>query len=492
MSLFGFPTQRRGVVLLTCLLVLGACTSLLIGMVGITRAELARGTILVEQELVRALTTAALVYAKEQVRNDDPGCDHLAEPWAQAVNLGAEGCFVKLQEIVGYPVEVTCRIVDEAGKLNIATAATSSLIQVGLEDYLGVIQDWVDADDDASSGGAESDYYERTPPYYRCKNKAIEFIEELVFLRNVTLSVVEGEDVNGNGVLDPCEQDGDDTYPSDNGDDVLDLGARDLLTARGDGRINLNTAPVAVLKAIPGIREETAVAIDEWRRGPDAAEHARRIRLLGLGPEREAQSVREQLLIEALLSRKLGAKLFISPKAMVEWYEKNKDLLAGPEVRIARVMTVRAGPTGDAAAKTKIAGLRRKVLLGGDFAELARKHSAGPWAGKGGLLDPMSRNNSGNVFAERVFQLKKPGDVTDIFVTAAGLHFLKLEAVRPGEVPAFKEVQGRIRRRLGEKLRAKHITELAQQARRKTTVRVFWHNISWQAPPRTPPEPASP
>ena len=98
----------------------------------------------------------------------------------------------------------------------------------------------------------------------------IEFIEELVFLRNVTLSVVEGEDVNGNGVLDPCEQDGDDTYPSDNGDDVLDLGARDLLTARGDGRINLNTAPVAVLKAIPGIREETAVAIDEWRRGPDA------------------------------------------------------------------------------------------------------------------------------------------------------------------------------------------------------------------------------
>lgn len=237
---------------------------------------------------------------------------------------------------------------------------------------------------------------------------------------------------------------------------------------------------------------QVRTAVAGRRRGPDAAEHARRIRLLGLGSEQEAQSVREQLLIEALLSRKLGAKLFISPKAMVEWYEKNKDLLAGPEVRIARVMTVRAGPTGDAAAKTKIAGLRRKVLLGGDFAELARKHSAGPWAGKGGLLDPMSRNNSGNVFAERVFQLKKPGDVTDIFVTAAGLHFLKLEAVRPGEVPAFKEVQGRIRRRLGEKLRAKHITELAQQARRKTTVRVFWHNISWQAPPRTPPEPASP
>jgi len=201
--------------------------------------------------------------------------------------------------------------------------------------------------------------------------------------------------------------------------------------------------------------------------------------------------MREQLLVERLLARKLGAKLFVAPGAVSAWYKKNKDLLAGPEVRVARVMTAEGGPktagpkgagaaTAAATARAKIKRLRERVLGGADFAKLARDGSAGPWAKKGGLLEPMEQGDSGPVFAERVFGLAKPGDVTEIFETDAGLHFLRLEEVRPGKVPSFKDAQEAIRTRLQAELRAKHVSELARELRRKTAVRVFWRHIPWR------------
>ncbi len=219
--------------------------------------------------------------------------------------------------------------------------------------------------------------------------------------------------------------------------------------------------------------DRVRAAITERRSGPGAAAYARQVRLTGLTPEQETQRMRDQLLIEAILSRKVGAKLFVAPKAVFAWYEKNKDLLAEPEVRLARVMTVEAG----ANAREEITKLRQSVLKGEDFAQLARERSAGPWAPKGGLLDPMMRGVSGSVFAEGVFNLHKVGDVGDVFETEVGFHFLKLEEARPGKVPGFKEAQDGIRRRLAAKLRAKHITELAREMRRRTVVRTFWRNI---------------
>lgn len=223
--------------------------------------------------------------------------------------------------------------------------------------------------------------------------------------------------------------------------------------------------------------DRARAAVVERRRGPGAAEYVRRTRLLGLTPAEEVEWMREQLLIEELLVRKIGAKLFVAPKAVREWYEKNRDLLAEPEVRVARVMTIETGP----GAREKITKLRQSVLKGADLAGLARKHSAGPWAARGGLLGPMVKDVSGSVFAERVFNLEKAGDLSEVFETKLGLHFLKLEEIRLGKAPGLKEAQDGIRLRLAGKLRAKHISELAQQARRKAVVRTFWRNIPFSS-----------
>lgn len=48
-------------------------------------------------------------------------------------------------------------------------------------------------------------------------------------------------------------------------------GLRDLMTAFGDGRINVNTAPAGVLVTIPNVTEEDAETIVAWREGDDGA-----------------------------------------------------------------------------------------------------------------------------------------------------------------------------------------------------------------------------
>jgi len=226
--------------------------------------------------------------------------------------------------------------------------------------------------------------------------------------------------------------------------------------------------------------EDLARALEATRSGPGAKEHQREAALLGLTRDQEVERVRESLLIQELLRRKLGAKLVVTPDAIREWYEKNKDLLASPEVRAARVITLRPQRKEDAAATNeKLTGLRRRAMSGEDFAALARERSQDPWAGRGGRLDPMQRGLSGSIFAERVFALGKPGDVSEPFETNAGLHLLRLEDITPKKVPSFEEAQPAVRERVFQELSAKLLAELAGELRRKTPVRVFWSEIPW-------------
>ncbi len=226
------------------------------------------------------------------------------------------------------------------------------------------------------------------------------------------------------------------------------------------------------------VREEQVTeTLATWREGKGAEDYARRVELMGLSPEQERRRARDQLHIEALLAQKVGAKLFVPPKSVAEWYTRNKDLLALPETRVARVMTAEVGKRPAEEARAEIDALRQKVLDGADFAALAKERSGGPWAEQGGLLEPMLKGQSGVIFADRVFGIAKPGDVTDVFESGGALHFLRLEEVRPGKVPTFEEARDGIRQRLRDELWEKHVDAFTAKARRETPIRVFWHHL---------------
>lgn len=127
----------------------------------------------------------------------------------------------------------------------------------GMTDELAdAILDFIDADETAREFGCESDYYESLSPPYPAKNSPLESLDELLLVRGVTPSLLYGEDMNRNGLLDPNENDGDASFPPDNADGSLQMGWSAYLTVFGreknlqsDGtqRININSNDLATL-----------------------------------------------------------------------------------------------------------------------------------------------------------------------------------------------------------------------------------------------------
>lgn len=159
----------------------------------------------------------------------------------------------------------TVSILDEESKIPVNRADAEQLRrlmdQLGLAGGLGEvdgdvivdsIMDWIDENDLHRLNGAEDEYYRTLPRPYRAKNAPLDRVEELLSVRGVTAEVFYGRSV----------PETEETMP----------GLRDLLTAYSSGRVNINTASAAVLKAWVGMDEAAADAILARRAGPDGEE----------------------------------------------------------------------------------------------------------------------------------------------------------------------------------------------------------------------------
>ena len=130
--------------------------------------------------------------------------------------------------------EFSYRITDEQARINVNTATQDQLDKllqclgvekVNRDEIVDSILDWIDTNDEHRLNGAESDdYYLKLPVPYRARNSQIESVNELLQIKGVTSALFEGGDGRP--------------------------GLRDLLTSRGAGRLNANTAGPVVFCAM--------------------------------------------------------------------------------------------------------------------------------------------------------------------------------------------------------------------------------------------------
>lgn len=124
-------------------------------------------------------------------------------------------------------------VVDEASKLNLNTATVEMLEMLPrmTPELAAAIIDWRDSDSTpGEGGGAEDDVYARLQPPRTCKNGPFESVEELRLVYGMDQTILFGEDLNQNGILDPNENDGNASPPEDNMDGRLDPGLVEYLT----------------------------------------------------------------------------------------------------------------------------------------------------------------------------------------------------------------------------------------------------------------------
>ena len=163
-------------------------------------------------------------------------------------------------------------ITDEASKINLNTATEAQLLTLlsavidddGLTDpqpIVDAILDWRDEDHDPHGEFAdtEGDYYRDLDRPYRMKNGPFSTVEELLLVKGMTGQILYGEDFDRNGLITPNEDDGDDSFPPDNGDGELRLGLYNYLTVlSAEDNVANDARPRVYLAAgnVDTIREE--------------------------------------------------------------------------------------------------------------------------------------------------------------------------------------------------------------------------------------------
>jgi type II secretory pathway component PulK len=214
---------------------------------------------------------ATLARLEYDTQNPDPSDAYLVMDDMAAV---AQGTFQDAEYIVAYsgPTGDILGPADAHAKLNINALGTDSLMLLPYmtEDVADAIQDWVDSDDDVRPLGAEVGQYQSLPYPYNPRNSMIRSMAELELVLGVEPEFVRGEDWNLNGLLDPNEDDGNDSWPPDNRDGKLDAGWSGILTAvsrdgglaaSGQARLDLTTTDAGELAKRIGVDTTQAEVI---------------------------------------------------------------------------------------------------------------------------------------------------------------------------------------------------------------------------------------
>jgi general secretion pathway protein K len=103
------------------------------------------------------------------------------------------------------------------------------------------ISDWIDKDDEERENGAENNFYQALKNPYRCGNNYFTYSEELLLVRGMTVDILYGTEEHA-GIL------------------------QYITVYNKDGKINLNTAPLEVIRCLADdISEEIAQELIDFR-----------------------------------------------------------------------------------------------------------------------------------------------------------------------------------------------------------------------------------
>ncbi|HDQ03445.1 MAG TPA: general secretion pathway protein GspK [Deltaproteobacteria bacterium] len=251
--------DNKGIALITVILIVSVLVALVIELNRSLRADIYDAANISDGIKLTYIAKSGFYGAAVLLGESDKEYETLRDEWAnmEALSMQSSQLFD-----AGYFI---VRVEDEAGKIplnklvegNEYNPVVRDILQrllrqpeFGLDEgqvneIVDSIKDWIDEDSAVTGSGAESLYYSTLDPPYEAKNAPLDCIEELLMIKGITREIFNGT----------MEKPGMSAY---------------VTTDSGEGAININTAPVMVLRALSeAITPEVAKKMDEYRRGAD-------------------------------------------------------------------------------------------------------------------------------------------------------------------------------------------------------------------------------
>ena len=194
------------------------------------------------------------------------------------------------------------------------------------------------------------------------------------------------------------------------------------------------------------------------------------------------QMLTKRMLIGQVQQREIGARVDVTEAEERAYYEAHPNEFATtPSVTLreivinAEVDPVKKAPSVGALddAKEKVEAIRARVLKGESFDKVAAELSDSPSKANGGLIGPISRDEM-NEELVKVLSKMKVGDVTQVFNTATGAQFFKLESYIDSTTLPFDAAKGQIADRIGQQKISAELKKYIQRLRAQAIIE--WKN----------------
>jgi len=177
--------------------------------------------------------------------------------------------------------------------------------------------------------------------------------------------------------------------------------------------------------------------------------------------------------IKKLVDKELGKSSKPTEKEISKFYTDNKDKFVQEESVHVRHILVTIDPKDDdkikAEKKAKIEGLRKQIIDGADFAEIAKKNSDCPSKENGGDLGDIKKGQTVKPFEDAAFsqEVKAVGPVV---TTEYGHHIIQVLGKNPPKMTKLEDVKDKIGGYLEQTKQREAFGKLIERLRKSATI----------------------
>lgn len=188
------------------------------------------------------------------------------------------------------------------------------------------------------------------------------------------------------------------------------------------------------------------------------------------------EDLKRQISVRHWMRETFAQAVAVSDEEVHAFYLANEERFVQPEQINARHVLITVAPDAPeaevAAARQTIERVLAETKAGADFAALARQHSQGPSAPRGGDLGFFSRGQMVAPFEAAAFALR-PGEISDVVRTRFGFHIIKLEAHRAQQTVPEAQAAASIREHLASNRLQEAIAARVQALKEQGSVEIL-------------------
>ncbi len=168
----------------------------------------------------------------------------------------------------------------------------------------------------------------------------------------------------------------------------------------------------------------------------------------GINPLKKRAELKDDLLIEEIMRTNVYRKIIVTPKGIKRYYQDHIDEFSRKRSMSFRHILIKfSSYNSDEETKIVAEDLLNSLKSGEDFDTLAKEHSRGPHADRGGLWGFDEVKGFRKDLIASISHLKK-GEVSPVIKSSLGYHIFKIEEVIQAQTLSFIKVQEEIRNTL--------------------------------------------